>query len=109
MDTSERYNNVLTVITGTNIQRSNDIQQRIQLRNNTNKNRIISAPVNPSSSSTTTIISTNDYDEIEIETFRLCNEIQRILVDDFLPPISSTTAPGNPGRLLIQLSDVRNI
>ena len=40
------------------------------------------------------------------ESYRVSSEIQRILVDDFFPPISSVTAPGNTGRVLIRLSEL---
>ena len=37
-------------------------------------------------------------------TFVLSDEIQRVLIEDFLPPIPSSTVPGNPGRLRIDLA-----
>lgn len=40
----------------------------------------------------------------ESDAYRLSNEIQNVLIDDFFPPISSSTVPGNPGRLYITLS-----
>ena len=39
--------------------------------------------------------------------YRLIDEIQRLLIDDFYPPISSSTAPGNPGRLIIDISHLK--
>ena len=32
---------------------------------------------------------------------KLSNEIQRVLIEDFYPPIDSATIPDNPGRLKI--------
>jgi len=43
------------------------------------------------------------YESSGDDSFRLSAEIQRILVDDFYPPLSSFTAPGNPGRLMVPL------
>lgn len=34
--------------------------------------------------------------------YLLLHELQNILIEDMYPPISSSTIPGNPGRLLIQ-------
>lgn len=39
-------------------------------------------------------------------TFVLVDEIQRLLIDDYLPPIPSSTVPGNPGRLRIWVKDI---
>jgi hypothetical protein len=39
----------------------------------------------------------------ENQPYTLSAEIQSILIEDFLPPISSSTAPGNPGRLYVTL------
>lgn len=39
-------------------------------------------------------------------TFVLVDEIQRLLIENYLPPIASTTVPGNPGRLRIWVRDI---
>ena len=44
--------------------------------------------------------STSDDDK----SYTLTTEVQRILIEDFYPPISSSTVPGNPGRLYITLT-----
>ena len=44
--------------------------------------------------------STSDEDK----SYTLTTEVQRILIEDFYPPISSSTVPGNPGRLYITLT-----
>jgi len=36
--------------------------------------------------------------------YKLSTEVQRCLIEDFYPPISSSTVPGNPGRLYIELA-----
>ena len=36
--------------------------------------------------------------------YTLTEEVQRVLIEDFFPPISSSTVPGNPGRLIITLT-----
>ncbi len=38
--------------------------------------------------------------------YKLSTEVQRCLIEDFYPPISSSTVPGNPGRLYIELTGV---
>ena len=38
------------------------------------------------------------------KAYTLTEEVQRVLIEDFYPPISSSTVPGNPGRLYITLS-----
>ena len=40
------------------------------------------------------------------ESYRLITEIQNILIEDFYPPISSSTVVDNPGRLYIILQDI---
>jgi|LauGreSuBDMM15SN_2_FD.fasta_scaffold169576_1 hypothetical protein len=35
--------------------------------------------------------------------YKLSNEIQRVLIEDFYPPIDSSTIPNNPGRLRIKV------
>lgn len=35
--------------------------------------------------------------------FRLVEEIQDMLIEDFYPPIPSSTVPDNPGRIIIPL------
>lgn len=50
----------------------------------------------------------NNDDFIDSSTtskaYTLTEEVQRVLIEDFYPPISSSTVPGNPGRLYISLS-----
>ena len=48
-------------------------------------------------------------DEIATEdnlSYRLSDEIQQILIDEFYPPISSSTLPGNTGRIIISVRDI---
>lgn len=40
------------------------------------------------------------------EEYVLSNVVQEVLVEDFYPPISSSTVPGNPGRLQVKLCDL---
>ena len=35
--------------------------------------------------------------------YQLSEEVQRVLIEDFLPPIGSSTVVGNPGRIYIDL------
>jgi pentatricopeptide repeat protein len=42
----------------------------------------------------------NDEDD-DLYGYKLSNEIQRVLIEDFYPPIDSATIPDNPGRLRI--------
>lgn len=42
----------------------------------------------------------------ELAPFRLSDEVQNILIEEFFPPIPSSTEPGNPGRILIRLADI---
>jgi hypothetical protein len=39
------------------------------------------------------------------EAYKLSTEVQRCLIEDFYPPISSSTVPGNPGRLYVELKE----
>jgi len=36
-------------------------------------------------------------------SYRISAEIQNVLIENFFPPISSSTVPGNPGRLLVEV------
>ena len=45
-------------------------------------------------------------DSSDDDAYKLSNEIQRVLIEDFYPPISSGTIPNNPGRLRIDLKKV---
>jgi hypothetical protein len=47
--------------------------------------------------------STDNY--VNENAYTLTEEVSSILIEDFFPPISSSTVPGNPGRLLIILSN----
>eukprot|EP00597_Dinobryon_sp_UTEXLB2267_P000705 CAMPEP_0170070162 /NCGR_PEP_ID=MMETSP0019_2-20121128/8561_1 /TAXON_ID=98059 /ORGANISM="Dinobryon sp., Strain UTEXLB2267" /LENGTH=763 /DNA_ID=CAMNT_0010278379 /DNA_START=191 /DNA_END=2483 /DNA_ORIENTATION=+ len=40
------------------------------------------------------------------DSYLLSGEIQRVLIEDFLPPIGSSTVVGNPGRLYIDLAHI---
>ena len=47
----------------------------------------------------------NDVSEsTNSKSYTLTEEVQRVLIEDFFPPISSSTVPGNAGRLIITLS-----
>ena len=39
----------------------------------------------------------------EGDAYRLSAEIQEMLIENFFPPIASSTVPGNPGRLYLQI------
>ena len=43
-------------------------------------------------------------DSTTSKSYTLTEEVQRVLIEDFFPPISSSTVPGNAGRLIITLS-----
>jgi hypothetical protein len=52
------------------------------------------------SSSPQALVDDDDNDK----AYTLTDEIQRVLIEDFYPPISSSTVPGNPGRLYVTLA-----
>jgi hypothetical protein len=55
------------------------------------------------------IFSVRDEDTTTTsKSYTLTEEVQRVLIEDFFPPISSSTVPGNPGRLFITLSTEKN-
>ncbi len=64
----------LTVITGQGIQR-------------TNKQKAIP--------------DVSDLDDEAQRPYRLVDTVQDILIEDFYPPIHSSTVPNNPGRVVI--------
>ncbi|KAJ1440609.1 hypothetical protein B484DRAFT_415451 [Ochromonadaceae sp. CCMP2298] len=41
-------------------------------------------------------------------SYTLSEEVQTVLIEDFFPPIGSSTVPGNPGRLYVALRDIRD-
>lgn len=43
------------------------------------------------------------YPSTTSKAYTLTEEVQRVLIEDFYPPISSSTVPGNSGRLYISL------
>jgi len=47
-------------------------------------------------------------DEVE-GTYILTNEVQRSLIEDFYPPLPSSTVPNNPGRLQVQVQLSKNL
>ena len=56
-------------------------------------------------------MDSSDSDDIPNTTskaYTLTKEVQRVLIEDFFPPISSSTIPGNPGRLFITLTGDNN-
>ena len=55
-----------------------------------------------------TNINMKDEDvDTTLKSYTLTEEVQRVLIEDFYPPISSSTVPGNPGRLFITLCTER--
>ncbi len=48
----------------------------------------------------------NTEDDTPVSSFRLVDEIQSVLVEEFYPSISSSTVPNNPGRILISVKDI---
>jgi len=97
---------VLTIITGKNLRGG-------MLRNGGGERRhdhdLDDEVVDVDSSSTTEYgrFSSNQGGDDSPSAFRISAEIQQCLVEDFYPPISSFTAAGNPGRVLISLSDLK--
>jgi hypothetical protein len=47
-----------------------------------------------------------DEDEDGERAYSLMREVQEVLIEDFYPPISSSTVPNNPGRLLVDLTSL---
>ena len=45
-------------------------------------------------------------DEDRERAYSLMREVQEVLIEDFYPPISSSTVPNNPGRLLVDLTSL---
>lgn len=45
-------------------------------------------------------------DEDGERAYSLMREVQAVLIEDFYPPISSSTVPNNPGRLLVDLTSL---
>jgi hypothetical protein len=45
-------------------------------------------------------------DEDGERAYALMREVQEVLIEDFYPPISSSTVPNNPGRLLVDLTSL---
>ena len=45
-------------------------------------------------------------DEDGERAYSLMREVQEVLIEDFYPPISSSTVPNNPGRLLVDLTSL---
>jgi len=48
----------------------------------------------------------DDLDEDGERAYSLMREVQEVLIEDFYPPISSSTVPNNPGRLLVDLTSL---
>ena len=48
----------------------------------------------------------NDEHIVSDESYRISREVQNILVEDFFPPISSCTCPGNTGRIVVNLEEI---
>lgn len=47
-----------------------------------------------------------DEDEVGERAYSLMREVQEVLIEEFYPPISSSTVPNNPGRLLVDLTSL---
>ena len=65
----------------------------------------------PRDSSALSVAATISNSEFEFDTskpYRVSQEIQNMLVEDFFPPVSSSTYPGNTGRLLVNIEDIQS-
>jgi hypothetical protein len=100
----------LTVITGQNIKNRNPSVSSLSSKNLDDPIRDILKTVdndddilNGFYDSDYSDNSTDNY--VNENAYTLTEEVSSILIEDFFPPISSSTVPGNPGRLLIILSN----
>lgn len=41
--------------------------------------------------------------QTQAKAYRISAEIQEVLIENFFPPIASSTVPGNPGRLYLKI------
>ena len=86
------------------------------INNNENENEDKSEDIDNDSSTSDSSDSDSDsdsnnendddstYPSSTSKAYTLTEEVQRVLIEDFYPPISSSTVPGNSGRLYISLS-----
>jgi hypothetical protein len=51
-----------------------------------------------------TVPDVSDLDEKAQRPYRLVDTVQDILIEDFYPPIHSSTVPNNPGRVVIPIA-----
>lgn len=69
---------------------------------------IASDPLLAAAATLTIITGQNIRSERPSSPFALLNEVQEVLIESFYPPISSSTVPGNPGAIAIDLQDIRS-
>jgi hypothetical protein len=101
----------LTVITGQNIKNRNPSVSSSSFKNVDDPIRDILKTVDSNDDDILSGFYESDYSEgstdnyVNENAYTLTEEVSSILIEDFFPPISSSTVPGNPGRLLIILSN----
>jgi hypothetical protein len=101
----------LTVITGQNIKNRNPSVSSLSFKNVDDPIRDILKTVDSNDDDKLSGFYESDYSEgstdnyVNENAYTLTEEVSSILIEDFFPPISSSTVPGNPGRLLIILSN----
>lgn len=109
----------LTVITGQNIKNRNptgsllpkfqdDPIRDILQTFDSGKDDILGDFYGSDYSETSSVKKNIDDEYINEKAYTLTEEVSSVLIEDFYPPISSSTVPGNPGRLLIILSNDDN-
>ena len=92
----------LTVITGQNLANKKNLEST---RSSDPRSLEYRSKYNERTSENNNYENNNFEDDSDTtsKAFTLTEEVQRVLIDDFFPPISSSTVPGNPGRLIITL------
>lgn len=95
--------NELIIITGRNV--LNRDSNTVKTGTITTTIDYSTSTIDSDSSSDSSSGGDSDSNSVENGPYRLSNEVQNVLIEDFYPPISSSTVPGNPGRLIVKLSD----
>ena len=83
-----------------------DIHTQLQSNHTTAFTPTTAALLNKAAAAVAAVDDSSDSDKVgedEDLTYRLMAEIQDVLIEDFFPPMSSSTVPGNPGRLYVIL------
>jgi hypothetical protein len=50
--------------------------------------------------------SDKDASSEGLASYRLMEEVQNVLIEGIFPPVSTSTLPGNAGRVLVHLKDM---